>query len=112
MFPGYMERYTKSRTLRAVDAYVKVAKDAGLSPTALALAWCQQQWYVGSSIIGATSMEQLRECVAGFAKGPLPDEVLDACDAVYDEFRDPTLSRKTRAEKRAEKETMAAAAKE
>ena len=43
MFPGYMERYTKSRTLRAVDAYVKVAKDAGLSPTALALAWCQQQ---------------------------------------------------------------------
>jgi hypothetical protein len=57
---GYMERYNKSLAREAVGAYVEVASKYGLTPTELALAWCNQRWNVTSSIIGATSMEQLK----------------------------------------------------
>lgn len=74
LFPGYMERYTKSPTKAAVARYMEVAEKYGLTSTQLALAWCQQQWHVTSSIIGATSMNQLKEDIAAFAVGELPGE--------------------------------------
>jgi aryl-alcohol dehydrogenase-like predicted oxidoreductase len=57
---GYMERYNKSLAREAVAEYVKVAEKHGLTPSELALAWCNQRWCVTSTIIGATSMEQLK----------------------------------------------------
>ena len=57
---GYMERYTKSLAKQAVAEYAAVAKKHGVTPTELALAWCKQKWQVASTIIGATSMEQLK----------------------------------------------------
>lgn len=59
---GYMERYTKSLARQAVAEYAAVAKKHGLTPTQLALAWCKSKWQVTSTIIGATSMEQLKAC--------------------------------------------------
>ena len=58
--PGYMERYTKSLAKEAVSGYSAVAKKHGLTPAQLALAWCKGRWNVTSSIIGATSLEQLK----------------------------------------------------
>ena len=55
-----MERYTKSLAKQAVAEYAAVAKKHGMTPTELALAWCKQKWQVTSTIIGATSMEQLK----------------------------------------------------
>lgn len=55
-----MERYTKSLAKQAVAEYAAVAKKHGLTPTELALAWCKQKWQVTSTIIGATSLEQLK----------------------------------------------------
>ena len=55
-----MERYTKSLAKQAVSEYAAVAKKHGLTPTELALAWCKGKWQVTSTIIGATSMEQLK----------------------------------------------------
>ena len=57
---GYMERYTKSLAKQAVAEYAAVAKKHGVTPTELALAWCKQKWQVTSTIIGATSLEQLK----------------------------------------------------
>lgn len=57
---GYMERYTKSLAKQAVAEYAAVAKKHGVTPTELALAWCKQKWQVASTIIGATSMDQLK----------------------------------------------------
>ncbi len=59
---GYMERYTKSLAKQAVGEYADVAQKHGLTPTQLALAWCKSRWQVTSTIIGATSMEQLKVC--------------------------------------------------
>ncbi len=44
----------------AVREYEKVGSKHGLTCTELALAWCKSRWFVASSIIGATSMEQLK----------------------------------------------------
>lgn len=55
-----MERYIKSLAKQAVAEYTAVAKKHGLTPTELALAWCKSEWQVTSTIIGATSLEQLK----------------------------------------------------
>ena len=50
----------------AVKAYIEVARQHDLTPAQLALAWCNQVDGVTSTIIGATSMAQLREDIAAF----------------------------------------------
>jgi len=93
MFPGYMARYRNSDTEEATKQYVAVAKKHGLTPTQLALAWCKSQWFVTSSIIGATSLEQLKENIDAFSLD-LGDEVLKDIQAVYKRYRDPTVNPK------------------
>ena len=44
-----------------------------------------------SSIVGATSMEQLRENVAAFNSPPLSEAVLADVADMYKRYRDPTL---------------------
>lgn len=51
---------------KAVTAYLEVAKKHGITPAQLALAWCDQVDGVSSTIIGATSLSQLKEDMAAF----------------------------------------------
>jgi aryl-alcohol dehydrogenase-like predicted oxidoreductase len=67
----------------AVAGYAEVAKQYGLSSSQLALAWCDQLDGVTSSIIGATSMAQLKENIAAFDM-PLP---ADACKDIAQVMR-------------------------
>jgi aryl-alcohol dehydrogenase-like predicted oxidoreductase len=60
---------------QTVAAYVNLAKQHNISPATLALAWCKQVNGVTSTIIGATTMAQLKENINAF-KQPLPDELL------------------------------------
>ncbi len=55
-----MERFNKSLARDAVSAYVGVAEKHGLAATQLAIAWVKSRPFVTSTIIGATSMEQLK----------------------------------------------------
>lgn len=57
-------RFLNDRSREAVDRYQKVADDAGVTLTALAVAWSRQHDFVASTIIGATSVEQLDESLA------------------------------------------------
>lgn len=91
IFQGYMARYQKSLAREAVGEYVAVAKKHGLTPTQLALAWCQSRWFVASTIIGATGMEQLRENIEAFDV-ELSEECLADIDAVYRRYRDPAFN--------------------
>jgi aryl-alcohol dehydrogenase-like predicted oxidoreductase len=50
----------QSLARQAVAEYVKVADKHGLTPSELALAWCDSRWFVASTIIGATSLNQLK----------------------------------------------------
>jgi len=60
---------------KAVAAYVELAKQHNISPVALALGWCDQVSGVTSTIIGATSMAQLKQDIDAFAQ-PLSNELL------------------------------------
>jgi aryl-alcohol dehydrogenase-like predicted oxidoreductase len=90
LFEGYMARYNKSLAKEAVAAYVAVAKKHDLTPTQLALAWCAGRWCVSSTIIGATSTEQLAENLGAFDIS-LSEECLEDIEKVYARYRDPTM---------------------
>jgi aryl-alcohol dehydrogenase-like predicted oxidoreductase len=53
------QRWGRQRALEAARLYNQLARDHGLTPTQLALAFCINKWQVASTIIGVTSMEQL-----------------------------------------------------
>ncbi len=46
---------------QAAGEYAALARAHGLSPTQLAIAWSLNQWYIGSTILGATTVAQLQE---------------------------------------------------
>lgn len=62
---------------------------AGLSPTQLALAWCFHREHVSSTIIGATSLSQLKENIESYDI-TLSQDTLDAIGKVYHRYTDPT----------------------
>ncbi|WP_427982125.1 NADP(H)-dependent aldo-keto reductase [Agarivorans sp.] len=57
-------RYSTPQAEQAIQHYVDLAKEFKLSPVQLALAFVNQRSFVGSNIIGATSLEQLEENIA------------------------------------------------
>ncbi|KXZ41733.1 hypothetical protein GPECTOR_301g817 [Gonium pectorale] len=91
LFPGYMARYKQSLVQEAVGEYDKVAAKYGMTASELALAWCKSRWFVGSTIIGATSMEQLKENLLAFDKD-ITDEIAADIQAVYKKYKDPTVN--------------------
>ncbi|MDP3778182.1 aldo/keto reductase [Methylotenera sp.] len=61
MFLGYAQRYKKPGVFPTSAAYAKLARAHGLTPTQLALSFVYHRWFVSSTIIGATTMTQLKE---------------------------------------------------
>jgi aryl-alcohol dehydrogenase-like predicted oxidoreductase len=88
-FPGYMARYYGSQNEAAVRAYAEVAAGRGMKPGAMALSWCYHREHVCSTIIGATSLDQLRENIRAYDTR-LDDEILKEIDGVYKRYTDPT----------------------
>jgi len=90
LFPGYMGRYKQSLAQSAVAEYSAIAEKHGLTPSELALAWCYKQPHVASTIIGATSLTQLKMNLGAFGKqDKITDEVVAAVEDVYRRYRDP-----------------------
>lgn len=88
LFSGFAQRYNKINVNEAVAAYAKLATQHGLTPTALALAFCYQRWCVGSTIIGATNMEQLKENIAA-KEVKMSADVLDEIEKIHLRFTNP-----------------------
>jgi len=82
------ERFANDRSLASTQKYLKIAKDAGLNPVTMATAWSKQFNFVASTIIGATTPQQLDATLAAMDL-KLSDEVLQACDAVHQEILYP-----------------------
>jgi aryl-alcohol dehydrogenase-like predicted oxidoreductase len=68
--------------------YQKIAKQAGLTTAQLAIAWACSRWYMGSVIIGATTLQQLKENIEA-SNIVLSQETLDAIEAVHLVRRNP-----------------------
>ncbi|WP_226623133.1 aldo/keto reductase [Alloyangia pacifica] len=70
------------RVFPAVAAYIDLAKEFGLEPAQMALAWSARRPFVASSIFGATTVGQLEQLL-GAADVTLPDELLERIDATH-----------------------------
>lgn len=55
------ERFINERSLETTTRLQVIAADIGVSVTALALAWSRQHDFVASTIVGATTVQQLQE---------------------------------------------------
>jgi aryl-alcohol dehydrogenase-like predicted oxidoreductase len=80
-FKGFGQRYEKPGVEPAVAAYGALARKHGLTPTELALSFVYRRWFTASTIIGATSMMQLKENLGAWHK-PLSAEMLAEIDAL------------------------------
>jgi aryl-alcohol dehydrogenase-like predicted oxidoreductase len=87
-FAGFAQRYAKPNVGPAVAAYAALAREHGLSPAQLALAWCCRRWCVASTIIGATSLAQLEENLGAWDCAPSA-EVLAGIDAIHLRYTNP-----------------------
>lgn len=89
MYPNYMKRFQNSLVTEATIEYRRIAEEANLTLTQLSLAWCKSRWFVGSTIVGATSVDQLQEDLDSFAI-KLDTATINAVNSVYTRYRDPS----------------------
>lgn len=73
---------------QSVKRYIAIARQHNMTPSQLALAWCNQVDGVTSTIIGATTLEQLEENIDAFDM-TLSDETLKEINAVVREYPMP-----------------------
>jgi len=64
LFDSLGMRFRKPMVTEAVTAYVDLARRRRISPAQLALGYVKSRWFLGATIIGATTMAQLKEDVA------------------------------------------------
>ncbi|MCU4182622.1 aldo/keto reductase [Bosea sp. BH3] len=76
------QRYEGAGAEDAIRLYIQVAREAGLDPAQLALAFVNSRPFVTSSIIGATSMEQLKTDIASIDV-KLPPEIEAKIDTIH-----------------------------
>ncbi len=84
------QRWGRPEALAAARRYNALARQHGLTPTQLALAFCYTKWQVASTIIGVTSVAQLDEDLDAYGT-TLPADVLAEIDKIRWETRDPAL---------------------
>lgn len=76
------QRYETAGAEAAVKRYVAIAREAGLDPAQMALAFVNSRPFVTANIIGATTMEQLRSDI-GSIEIVLSPEIESKIDAVH-----------------------------
>ena len=81
-------RFRKPFVAEAIDAYAALARERGMSLVQLALGYVKSRWFLGSSIIGATSMAQLREDIDA-AQFELDADTLAAIAAIQARYPNP-----------------------
>ncbi|MGK0500399.1 MAG: aryl-alcohol dehydrogenase-like predicted oxidoreductase [Oceanicoccus sp.] len=79
---GRFSRYETPPSQQAIKHYVELAKEHGLDIAKMALAFVNQQAFVTSNIIGATSMAQLTANIDS-VDIQLSDELLQAIDKIH-----------------------------
>ena len=88
LFPDYT-RYSNPAAVDATAKYVALARSHGLDPAQMALAYVNSRPFLTSTIVGATTMEQLRSNVDSINLS-LSDEVLSAIEEIHNAHANPS----------------------
>ncbi|KAF7151976.1 hypothetical protein RHSIM_Rhsim02G0037500 [Rhododendron simsii] len=92
--PGnLLHRQSCHEAVEATIKYIEVAKKHGLTLVQLALGFARDRPFMTSSIIGATSVDQLKEDIDAFltTERPLPPEVMADIENVFRRYKDPAI---------------------
>ncbi|MCP4038596.1 MAG: aldo/keto reductase, partial [bacterium] len=81
-------RFINEKTLASVEEFAKLAGDCNLSVAAFAIAWTLTRDFLGSTLVGATTVEQLDETVRG-AGAVLSSDILAICDDISKQIMYP-----------------------
>jgi len=81
-------RFRKPMVPAAVDTYAALAERRGMTLVQLALGYVASRWFLGASIVGATSMAQLKEDIAA-AQFALDAQTLEEIRQVQLRFPNP-----------------------
>ncbi|WPC73611.1 NADP(H)-dependent aldo-keto reductase [Vibrio porteresiae] len=82
------QRYFTPQGIKATEAYVNLAKEFGIDPAQMALAFVNQRPFVGSNIIGATTMDQLKSNIDSL-EITLSDELLARINEIATVYSNP-----------------------
>ena len=88
LFDSLGLRFRKPMVSEAVDAYAALARRRGLTLVQLALGYVASRWFMGASIIGATTMAQLSEDIAA-AQFTLDKETLEDIKQIQLRYPNP-----------------------
>jgi len=88
LFPDYT-RYCGTAAIGATEKYVALAREHRLDPAQMALAYVNSRPFLTSTIIGATTMEQLKANIDSI-QVQLSDEVLEGIEAIHKEHPNPS----------------------
>ncbi len=88
LFDNFGLRFRKPMVAEAVEAYAALAARRGISLVQLALGYVKSRWYLGATIVGATTIAQLAEDIDG-AQFELDAETLAEIAAVQAHYPNP-----------------------
>ncbi|AJR02683.1 NADP(H)-dependent aldo-keto reductase [Siansivirga zeaxanthinifaciens] len=89
LFPRFA-RYSSESCTEATKRYLKIAEDNNLTLAQMSLAFVTQQPFVTSNIIGATSLEQLKENINSIHVS-LSEAILEQINAVHAQIPNPAV---------------------
>ncbi|WP_027712925.1 NADP(H)-dependent aldo-keto reductase [Dickeya chrysanthemi] len=81
-------RYYAPHTQQAIAEYVALAQKHGLDPAQMALAFVRQQPFVASTLLGATTLDQLKTNLDSLSL-TLDGEIFDELEAIHRRFTIP-----------------------
>ena len=87
LFPNFV-RYTNENSFKAAKLYQELADANGLTLTQMALAFVNRQKFVTATIIGATTMDQLKENITAF-ETILSDEIIVEIEKIQELIPNP-----------------------
>ncbi len=87
-WPDYT-RYSSPQAEAATEAYVQLARDHGLEPAQMALAFVHDRPFLTSTLIGATTLDQLRANIASIDL-ELPESVLEGIERIHQAHPNPS----------------------
>lgn len=88
LFPEFQPRNRRATAALATAEYIELAKRRGLEPDQMAISFVCHRWFVCSTIIGATSVEQLGRNIDS-VNVSLDRELLTAIDAIHARYSTP-----------------------
>ena len=87
LFPDY-KRYKTRESGPAIEKYVSLAQGAGMQPIQMALAYVNSRPFVTSTIIGATTMDQLKMNLAS-VNIALPKDIIKGIEKIHVQHPNP-----------------------